>query len=50
MNALNEAIELGIKYIWFQPGAFNEDIIERAEAANVNIVYHACVLVELDKI
>ena len=50
MNALNEAIELGIKYIWFQPGAFNEEIIERAETAGVNIVYHACVLVELDKI
>jgi len=50
LNALEEAIKLGIKYVWFQPGAFNEDIIERAEVAGVNVVYHACVLVELDKI
>ncbi len=47
--ALEEAIELGIEYVWFQPGAFNLDIIERAEEAGVKIVYHACVLVELDK-
>lgn len=49
MTALEEAIDLGIEYVWFQPGAFNEDIIERAESAGVKIVYHACVLVELDK-
>ncbi len=49
MEALNQAIELGIKYVWFQPGAFNNEIVEHGEAAGVNIVYHACVLVELDK-
>ena len=49
MKALEEAIELGIKYVWFQPGAFDNAIIDRAEEAGVNIVYHACVLVELDK-
>lgn len=49
-QALEEAIELGIEYVWFQPGAFDLDIIERAEEAGVKIVYHACVLVELDKL
>jgi len=49
MKVLEEAIELGIKYVWFQPGAFDEAIIERGEVAGVNLVYHACVLVELDK-
>ncbi len=50
MKALEEAIDLGVKYVWFQPGAFDEKIIEKAESAGVEIVYHACVLVELDKI
>jgi len=49
MAVVKDAIELGIKNIWFQPGAFNEEVIDYAEGAGLNVIYHACVLVELDK-
>lgn len=49
MVVVKEAIELGIKYIWFQPGAFNEEVIDYAENNGLEVVFHACVLVELDK-
>lgn len=49
MQVVKDTIELGIKYIWFQPGAFNEEVIDFAEGAGLEVVFHACVLVELDK-
>lgn len=49
LAVVKEAIDLGIQYIWFQPGAFNEAVIDYAENAGLHVVYHACVLVELDK-
>ena len=49
MNVVKEAIEMGVKYIWFQPGAFNEEVIDYAESNGLEVVFHACVLVELDK-
>lgn len=49
MVVVKEAIELGIKYIWFQPGAFDEAVIDYAENNGLEVVFHACVLVELDK-
>lgn len=49
MVVVKDAIEMGIKYIWFQPGAFNEEVIDYAESNGLEVVFHACVLVELDK-
>lgn len=49
MNVVKEALEMGIKYIWFQPGAFDEAVIDYAESNDMEVVFHACVLVELDK-
>ncbi len=49
MAVVKDAIEMGIKYIWFQPGAFNEEVIDYAESNGLEVVFHACVLVELDK-
>ena len=49
MVVVKEAIDMGIKYIWFQPGAFNEEVIDYAESNGLHVVFHACVLVELDK-
>jgi len=48
-KVVEEVIDLGIEYIWFQPGAFNEEVIDMAEAGGLKVVYHACVLVELDR-
>ena len=49
MVVVKDAIELGVKYIWFQPGAFDGDVIDYAESNGLEVVFHACVLVELDK-
>ncbi|SNS35978.1 hypothetical protein SAMN05446037_1008142 [Anaerovirgula multivorans] len=44
---LNEIKELEIPYVWFQPGTFDEETIDKAEGYNLNIVYYDCVLVAL---
>lgn len=48
-KAVLDAKELGIEYMWFQPGAFSEETIDLAESNDIKIVYYNCVLVELDK-
>ncbi|MBN2898336.1 MAG: CoA-binding protein [Clostridia bacterium] len=45
---VEEAIELGIKRLWFQPGTFDEEILDLAENNGIEIVYYNCVLVEMD--
>ena len=47
---IDEAADLGIKYIWFQPGTFDDDVIQYAEKKGLLPVYHHCVLVDLGKI
>ncbi|HHV25964.1 MAG TPA: CoA-binding protein [Tissierellia bacterium] len=42
-----EAKELGIEYLWFQPGTFDEDVIKKAEEMGFKILYHDCVLATL---
>jgi predicted CoA-binding protein len=49
MQVVKDAVHLGIKYIWFQPGAFDEAVIDLAESSGLEVVFHACVLVELDR-
>jgi uncharacterized protein len=45
---VDEAIEMGIAHIWFQPGSEHEGAIERADAAGVNVIAHGpCLLVSL---
>lgn len=48
-KVLEMALEKGIKRIWFQPGTFTPELIEKAEDAGIATVYFNCVLVELDK-
>ncbi len=46
-RVVEQTIESKIKYIWFQPGSFNNDIITFAKENGLNVVYNACVLLEL---
>lgn len=46
---IKEAIALGVKRIWFQPGTFDKEIIHYAEENGILTVFYNCVLVELDK-
>ncbi|MEA1975835.1 MAG: CoA-binding protein [Bacillota bacterium] len=49
VKVVEEAIKKGIKYMWFQPGTFTPEIIEKAENAGINVVFHNCILVEIGK-
>lgn len=40
---LEEAAKLGIRYVWFQPGSYNENILESASRFGMETV-QACVL------
>jgi len=45
---VDEAIELGIKHLWMQPGAESDDAVERAQFAGIQVVSGGpCLLVVL---
>jgi len=45
---VEEAINLGVKNLWMQPGADSQAAVEKAEAAGLNVIYGGpCLLVEL---
>lgn len=44
---VEEIANAGIEYVWFQPGTFDEEVIDLAEAKNLKYVYYDCVLVAL---
>jgi uncharacterized protein len=46
-KALDDIAQLGIKYVWFQPGTFDEDVLNKAKTLGLDIVYHECVYVDL---
>lgn len=50
LTFIDEAAELGIGYIWFQPGSFTEQTLQYAREKGLNVVAHHCVLVELASI
>ncbi len=41
---IDEAARLGIKYIWLQPGTFDDELLKQIESLNLQQV-QACVLV-----
>jgi len=45
---LEEAAGLGIKKLWFQPGAESDEIVEKAKRLGLELVYDRCVLIELE--
>lgn len=47
---MDEAAALGIPYIWFQPGSFDEQTLSYAVSKGLKVVAHHCVLVELGNI
>jgi predicted CoA-binding protein len=47
VSVINEIADKGINYVWFQPGTYNEKIIELAESKGLKVVYNNCVLVAL---
>ena len=47
LMSVKEADEVGIEYLWFQPGTANEEVIHKAKELGFKIVYDDCVLVAL---
>lgn len=43
---LDEAHTLGIKYIWFQPGAESDELIKKSNSYGMIVVQNECVMVE----
>ena len=45
---VDDAIQKGIKNIWMQPGAENDEAIKKAEKQNINVIANGpCILVTL---
>lgn len=45
-----EAAELGLTHVWFQPGAESQRVIERAEAAGLDVIHHQCIMVQTGRV
>lgn len=50
LKTLDEAKELGIQYLWFQPGTFNEEVIEKAKELGFKFLDDDCILATLIKL
>jgi hypothetical protein len=45
-----EAAELGLTHIWFQPGAESRRVIDQAEAADLDVIHHQCIMVQAGRV
>lgn len=46
---MHDCNQLGITNVWLQPGADADEIIKVAAELGLNVVHHACIMVELRK-
>ena len=44
MPVVDEAIEVGARYIWMQDGVINEEAKAKAEAAGIPVIMNDCAL------
>jgi predicted CoA-binding protein len=44
---LDELVAHHIEYVWFQPGTYDEEVLDRAKELGLKVVYGYCVLVEM---
>ena len=47
LNLVEEAARLGIKRVWMQPGAENEELLARCSQLGLQTVHGQCVMIEL---
>lgn len=45
---LQPLFDQGIRLLWFQPGAYDQRILDEAVAKGFDIIYDYCVLIELN--
>lgn len=46
LEVIKEAIELGIKNVWMQPGSENSEAVKLCQEAGVSCIYNACIMVQ----
>lgn len=49
INILDEAKELGIDYIFFQPGTYNDEVVKKAEELGLKYLVGDCIYAILKK-
>jgi len=47
IELLDEIKELGIEYVWFQPGTYDKAVMEKAEALGLKPLFNDCVYATL---
>ncbi|WXR61698.1 CoA-binding protein [Peptostreptococcaceae bacterium AGR-M142] len=50
IKVIDEIVKSNINYVWFQPGAFDEEVLDKSKQNKLEIVYFDCVYVDLAKI
>lgn len=43
LQVIDEAKANGIEYLWFQPGTYDDEVLEKAKSLGLKVVYGACV-------
>lgn len=46
LEVIKEAIDLGIKNVWMQPGSENHEAVRLCQNAGVSCIYNACIMVQ----
>lgn len=44
LEIVKQCKQLGISYVWLQPGAENEQVIQYCQENNINVVYGSCIM------
>lgn len=47
-SLLQPLYDRGVRLLWFQPGAYDDQILDEAVAKGFDIIYDYCVLIELN--
>lgn len=50
LKALDDIVECKIENVWFQPGSYDPQVLNKGKKNDINMVFHECLYVELNKI
>ncbi|MBK5241218.1 MAG: CoA-binding protein [Clostridium sp.] len=50
LKAIDDIVECKIENVWFQPGSYDPQVLNKAKNNELNMVFHECLYVELNKI
>lgn len=50
LNVIDDIVKCEIENVWFQPGSYNPQVLNKSKNNELNMVFHECLYVELGKI